>query len=642
HSGINKNFQKNGDEILFLTTNGKSLPVVNIYNTSTKKWSHKSTNIPFGRLLRNSDNKIYSVASKAINNHQISYGLYLTPNSWNPESINKIYYDIQGENKIWADANNSFLAPDVYVRLSSTIGDSPNTIHIGSTASSAIFSRDHHVYYFKQKGKEHTLYKDQSPLFSFKGYYGYPVEVTEEEKIYFIGPTEKGSTLYSWQKNQFFREHSSDAIVDAKLVSSTEALISEITTDGYNYSISNLKESIASPFEYQYFFESDPKFQLLSDVTESAKITDASTSSSTATTAASAASSSVSNEREYSSFNNFQFDGIDPIIIFGATPGVIGQFAIRFSDPLQNNSLKILVGNGKYGENQFGLVYNNTKHVVNWDAQAIYRRQAVVDTTVVNKPVVLDRYDSWLAATGFDYTFFKRSEWASSFSSHLVYENDTPKISVTDAYQRFSLLSQILLDKIISPRLAYKSYQAINFEIANLNSRDINHWRELKNKFGTRLYVEQDIYHETNLTAGYSLVTTDSQTANLQLDSSSDNFPLPSAVNLSSYTTFIDQNYFELRKLHLDVSQTINWSYYFTKFPFSIRRFSVFTLFNEYYGALARREDPETLFHEYGYGLNFELLFLHKFPVKMIIRNVKSNYKNDSSGTIVLGANANF
>jgi hypothetical protein len=667
HAGINKNFQKNGDEILFLTTDGKSLPVVNIYNTSTKRWSHKSTNIPFGRLLRDTDDKIYSVASTSINNHQISYGLYLTPNTWKPESINKIFYDIQGKNKIWADANSSFLAPDVYASLttSPTTGDTlqstapgaaahdktANHVHIGLTASSAIISRDHHVYYFKQKGKEHTLYKDQAPIFSYKGYYGYPVEVADEEKIYFIGPSEKGSTLYSWQKNQFFREHTSDAIVDAKLVNSTEALISEITTDGYNYSISNLKQSIAAPFEYQYFFESDPKFQLLSDVTESAKTTDATTSSSTATTAASAttssagkttATSSVLNETEYSSASNFQFDGIDPILIFGSTPSVIGQFAVRFSDPLQNNSLKILLGNGEYGENEFGLVYNNTKHVVNWDAQAIYRRQAVVDTSVTNKTVVLDRYDSWLAATGFDYTFYKRSQWASSFSSHLVYENDTPKISVSDAYQRFSLLSQILLDKIISPRLAYKPYQEINFEIANLNSRDINHWRDLKNKFGTQLNVEQDIYHETNLTAGYSLVTTDSKTANLQLDSSLNNFPLPSAVNLSSYTTYIVQNYYELRRLHLDISQTINWSYYFTKFPFSIRRFSVFTLFNEYYGALARREDPETLFHEYGYGLDFELLLLHKFPIHMIMRNVKSNYKDDSSSIIVLGANANF
>jgi len=112
---------------------------------------------------------------------------------------------------------------------------------IDTANSSALQDDLGHIYYFKQKGKTRTLYKDQQAIFSFQGYYGIVVDTDSEGQIYFIASTEYGSSLFSWKNNQLLRLSTADNIIDAKILNHNQAnasinwLVATIESEQFQY-----------------------------------------------------------------------------------------------------------------------------------------------------------------------------------------------------------------------------------------------------------------------------------------------------------------------------------------------------------------------------------------------------------------------
>lgn len=639
HSGLTKD----ANEIRTLITSGKALPLAQIYNLNSKSWVSSKTNLPLGKLFRSNNNKLVATSSEMVSNKKIRAGLFAENYTFKKSDLDKYYYDIKDDKKLWASAKNSFLAPDLYMTTAN------KTIHIGRSASTGIIGQDGASYYFKQSGKTRTLMRDQTPLFSYQGYYGFPIEAksteaeslaTKSSRVYFIGPAARGSALYLWQDGEFQRMHESDTIIDARLIDNSSALITEITDKNYEYKIVTLASVKEAPFEYTYFTEQGPNAKLLSQDEAPA---DPGLVSSPAPQNLTPENLAL-NENAYSSFKYWQFDGIDPLFFFGIDTPAIANLNIRFSDPLQNHALNLLINSGSFGEYGAGFQYINTKNIIQWDIFNLFQKRAFVesDPTQETGYIVLDRYDDWLAAIGFDYLFFKRPQLGAKLSSHFVYQNEDPSLSLSDIDKKFTLLTQFQTEKVISAPLAYSPYKSFSLNLANEYIRTAPNWIDQRNIYGGEIALSYDLFRETYLNSSYQAAYTDSPFAIVNFDDGLDDFPYPTPTQVYRNTIYKNQNYFEVRKAFLQLKQTINISHYLTQFPISLRRAALFADYSEYYGALGKRENPETLFHEYGGGVELELLLLNKFPFRARWANYKSSYAKDASSIFILGANQTF
>ncbi|OFZ12033.1 MAG: hypothetical protein A2Z20_07300, partial [Bdellovibrionales bacterium RBG_16_40_8] len=623
HAGITKDTK----EIRLLTTDEKKIPQAHIFNLETEKWSTKSVNMPLGLLFRNKDGELISTSSEAINNHQINYGLFGEGYKIEKESLGKYYYDVQGDKKLWAEIKSSFFAPDLYAKIGPNIKRHEYK-HFGFVASSGIINGND-AYYFKQEHKKRTLYRDNKPLFSFSGYYGFPADINEDN-IYFIGPTERGTSLFLWRSGKFFRAHISDTIVDATLLNEKKALIAEITAQNYEYKIVNLNPTLESPFEYKYFTESEPEKSLLSnvsppDISEDQTI-------------------SLPVEKKYRAFSQWQFDGIDPLIFFGTQTPATANLIFHFSDPLQFHSLNLKLANESYGVYGSELQYINSRYIVNWDVLGSYFKNAALknDKTMSSGYSVYERYDRWVLASGFDYLFYKRPLFRSSLASHFIYTYENPHVVSAEHDNKYSILTQLKALYSISPALAYSPYKLINFELADNFTRNAPNWSAPRSIYGAQLTGTYDIFRETYLSATYQVAAADNSNNKATINFTNDGLPYSNATEVSKNTRYLDQDYFEVRKISAELKQAINWGFYPVKFPLGLRRMALVTEYNEYHGSLEKRKAPNTLFHELGAGFELELLTLHRFPFRLKFLNYESSYKNGQNIKVILGANNTF
>ncbi|MCB0351706.1 MAG: hypothetical protein KDD38_11020, partial [Bdellovibrionales bacterium] len=428
--------------------------------------------------------------------------------------------------------------------------------------------------------------------------------------------------------------HKSDTIIDARIIDEASALVTEITNKGYEYKLVALDPYKESPFEYTYFTEREPHAEILSQSINTPIDTPADDNR----------TNFKLNEKAYSSFSHWQFNGIDPYIFFGVDTPAVAQLNFRFSDPLQNHSLNMLLSSGSYNEYAAGLHYINSKYVVNWDLLTLFQKTSAVASNPNNPDdyEILDRYDDWLGALGFEYLIYNRTQWQVGLSSHFVYQNENPTLASIDADKKYTVLTQINVAHLVSTPIAYNPYKSLNLDLANEYIRSAPGWSDQRNIYGGEITASYDLFRETYLSASYQAAYTDSPFAIVYFDNGPDDFPYPTPTQVSRNTKYIDQDYFEVRKVSTELKQAINLSFYTTKFPLSLRRMAIFAQYNEYYGATVRREDPGTLFHEAGGGIEMELLLLNKFPFRARWVGYKSSYSDDASSIVVLGANQTF
>lgn len=121
--------------------------------------------------------------------------------------------------------------------------------------SSVIIDRDDNLYYFVQKGKSRTLYKNRTPLYTYRGFYGIVADVDSEGGVYFVANSEYGSTLFVYKNAEVFRASEADNILEARLINDKELLLAALSEKDYYYVKSDLKEIEETPFETKLFFE---------------------------------------------------------------------------------------------------------------------------------------------------------------------------------------------------------------------------------------------------------------------------------------------------------------------------------------------------------------------------------------------------
>ena len=121
--------------------------------------------------------------------------------------------------------------------------------------STALFDKKGNVFYFKQREDTRTLYKNKSPLFSYKGYYGKLVEIDSKGIIYFLGASPYGSSIYQYHSGKISRSVSSDTVVQAQKINDKEFIVCEVTPYNYEYKIATQALRSEQPVLYKYNFK---------------------------------------------------------------------------------------------------------------------------------------------------------------------------------------------------------------------------------------------------------------------------------------------------------------------------------------------------------------------------------------------------
>lgn len=647
---------KDENEIRILTATNKSLPIARIYNLKNKSWSEQKINVPMGRLFRNKNGELVSTGSEAVSVTSIRSGLYRAGFKPEKEFFDKTVYDLNSAGAIWADAKNSFISPRLYVNdkfiaeaassailqsgaVTSQSGAANSPIDLVKSAENLPELQKPNVYYFKQKNKTRTLYRNETPLYSYQGYFGYPVDAIGDA-VYFIGPVAAGSTVFAVKGKNIQRVTNSDIVIDAKLIDEQNLLITEFKTTGYEYKIVTLQAVDKSPDEYSYFYEKEENFKMFDNY-----VAEQNTSTAGDTNHDSEEMNITKTEKPYHSLRDLQFDGIDPMIFFGVDTFAVAQATIRYSDPLQNNQLGLLLGSGSFGEMTGGAFYRNTKNPFNWDIFGIYQKRAKVEENLSveasdpDRYRILDRYDTWLASTGFDYLFYRRPQWFSTLSSHFIYEYEHPHIALADIDKTYTLLTSLNWGHVVAPPLAYSAYRQFYLSADHEYIHTAPDWVDQRNIFGAQIYGAYDVFSETYVSAMYQKAIADGSNAIVPLEFGPSDLPYTTSTRVQRNTSHPDIDYFSVSKVALELKQALNWSYYFTRLPFSLRRLALIGQYNEYYAATRPRGDEDTLFHETGGGAEFEVLFIHRFPLRMRLMHYQSNFRNEETTLFTMGIN---
>ena len=237
-------FGRTRDEVFFLTSDFKSVPVLRIFNKKTQKWTEKKSDLPLGKVFKISG-VYYARSSQEVEPHTIHYSLFSEGSYSNKKFESKYVQDFQDNKTLYIDPKNNIDGFKLYLDDSLY-----SRVH-----SNALFDKNGNIYFFKQNNKIRTLYKNKRLLFSYKGYYGSLLEIDKDGIIYFTGSSLYGSSVYQYKNGQILRSVSSDTVIQAKKINSKEFIVCEITPYGYEYKIIPVKLKSERPVLYKYKFQ---------------------------------------------------------------------------------------------------------------------------------------------------------------------------------------------------------------------------------------------------------------------------------------------------------------------------------------------------------------------------------------------------
>jgi len=243
---------KDKENIYFLASPNKaSKPMVIVFNKKEQSVTMIPQSLKLGKLFK-IGGKYYSVASVLNKPNKITQALYDEDLKMESATDSKVVQGFLSSHKmVYFDVKKSFYKPQLYV----------DGKFYATTSSSAFVDKNDNIYYFKQKGKKRTLYKNKRALYSYQGYFGIVSDVDSKGNIYFIANSALGSTLYMLdiRQHRVFRVLDADNIRDAKLLNDKEVFVSAIGADNYYYIVQKLIKKAQKSYNTRFFFEKQTK-----------------------------------------------------------------------------------------------------------------------------------------------------------------------------------------------------------------------------------------------------------------------------------------------------------------------------------------------------------------------------------------------
>ena len=242
-SRISIPINSNEEHLFFMVSDGKRPPRLVIMNKNTGKFSFKTVNMPLGKVFF-IDGRYYSAGYGRTDTLSIKLSLFRDGFIPLKKYNSSFVMDVQENTVLSFDAQGGLDQFHLYL----------NEELLDGARSTAVMDTQGRAWYFKQKGSNRTLYRNTSPLWTYKGYYGFPVEANESG-TYFLAPTLYGSGLFVYRDDEVFRLSPSDTIVSARQIDPERFLVCEINKNRFEYKVIPVKPFSDQPILYKYPFD---------------------------------------------------------------------------------------------------------------------------------------------------------------------------------------------------------------------------------------------------------------------------------------------------------------------------------------------------------------------------------------------------
>ena len=563
------------NKIYFITSDLKTKKLLNIYDIKTKTTTQIDTTLPNGKVFKIKD-KFYSSSSDFISSKLYKNGLFDEDNNIMNSTIGKSIQDIYKKKIAYIDINNSFLTTKLYI----------DDNFYSKISSSALFDNEGSIYYFKQNGEQRELYKNKNRIYQFKGYYSKIVDIKDGE-IYFISNTKNGSGLYKYSNDKLILLNDSDNIINAKIMDANNILIVSVTSDGYNIQDINIDKNIQTSISIVKNLQLKNKFNFSKDIDEIDLKT-----------------------KEYNELSQLEFSLLYPSYVYDSVNGSTYMFNAMFMDPIMFNMLNIYTYKD-LDKKLAGVNYINERYIpfsinmynVDRDIKYINKRGYGLNIEVYGPLIKKGRELLQISIKQY-FDDKNRDKNPTSVSLNHIYKE---KFTLADYEYLLSDAKGVLKydrgDSVLG--IEYKASKHIsnefyiNMQVKLLNS-SVNTLTEQRG-----IEVVDDLIEE-------------------QLD---DTNIFIEGIDKGFYVKNID-------KFSIGFAKTFHINYYFSKFPLSLRKESLFIKYNHYEVETIK----EFTIKESIAGIKFDLLYFHKLPIPTTIKYIENDsLKDDYKITLTLG-----
>ncbi|MBU1659369.1 hypothetical protein KKG72_10000 [bacterium] len=555
----------NKDEIFFIVhKDGVTKPELLIIDKATFGQKKIGDSWLSGKVIK-ADGIYYTQGSKNVSPIRIYQGLFDNEGFIKEGTASKMVQGYLSDLKeVYFDVASSYSQAQLYVGKE----------FYAQVNSSVIIDTQDNLYYFVQNGKTRTLYKNKTPLYSYKGYYGIVSDVDSKGRVYFVANSQLGSTLFVVDAKNVKRASQADNIIEARLVNDDEVLIAAVSDKDYYYVKNKLLNREEAPFETILFFEDKEYYGGKSDSNTSSKV-------------------NLDLSDPYYSVLDMHYSGMDVSLAFGDDVSTWNINA-RFGDPLAQNSGNFFLNKDESSTTVAGVSYKNSQYllqytifaygVISSDEKEKNRENGFIVSTEL--PFYKSGYYSGILSGNYyqDYNTQKREPLSVllNFSraeayNYSMYENYLNDISFYGAKERIDTLYGANYN--FKHSLAYEFYIGLGAKFSQTNS-DIS---------DTQAFIENRGVKISNVS--------------YQLDMDPTTVLVPS-LDASGYLK--TASYAEL-----SLAKVINFSSYWFTFPLSLQRESLYTKYRYY--DLESFSNKKNNFSEITAGLTVSMVVLNKF-----------------------------
>jgi hypothetical protein len=595
------NLNGDRDTIWLMMTNGVERPQLITFDRSAKVITKQSIDLPLGKVFYNSSREPEAVASIPHDLHHVEYSLYGEGLKFNENYRGQIVTDQRAGKTVALDATNSWLEPQLLV----------NGVFYDLSHSTAILDEKGSVYYFRQNGVERILIKDREPLAKYKGFYGKPCDVGSRGEVYFIANTEYGSSLYKFEKHEITRVLASDTIVDAMMINDKEALVVEVQSKGYELKVAALESpaKVQAPAVYDYGF---PTQSLTPEKVTSAPEVQAQKSS-------------------YNSLTHTRISAVDLELGASSSNGVMGHTSVSFVDPLEWSAFNLRISRTSDPRTYFGFSYDYSRYLIEILLSYDYSFRRNYDSAGNRNGQAFTHE----AALGLGVPLLQWRRWSSQLQEYALYEKDD---AILSREEKSGVFSKWFLAYSERTRVGMFPWREFILSYQNKLEAPSTSWTKNQNTSMADVKythgLPQEIFIRGNMTAGWA------ETRDITVQYS--NVP---SLTKATIDRIAGKEIFDTKRAYrarLEVAKVFNMSAYSPRVPVSVRRLAPFIVGQSIALADARDEDskrPEKpTLYEFGYGVDLELLLLHRIPVLIRMLNGQDNLKkeNDFSATLSL------
>lgn len=563
------------DRIFFLSTDGKKLPVLNIFDKKTKSLSSQSLDLIGGKVFWDGTTPKTASANQHDLTH-LEYSLYGESARFDPRYRGQIVTDQRAGNTVALDASNSWTDSRLLLN-----GEPYDIAH-----SHAILDNKGNIYYFRQNGAERLIFRNREPLAKFEGFYSKPMEVTDDGTFYFIGSTDFGSTLYQLRGKEISRVLKSDRVVDARRIDENHFLVTEVNHLGHNVTIAKAEISAQLPAVYSYGF---PNKNLIPEKTALQE-------------------GETNTEKAYSALREMRYSSLNVSTEYQSGSGFGLSTVASFTDPLEYQGFSIGYSGYQFNDRQAFVEYDFTKYIPDFFARYVFEDDKWKDRLSRERWSYNHEVD-----LGARVPVFRWQRWDAAVELALIYKNDEQRTTTPvspNRYETYGTRSKANVEYSVNPSLGFYPWRYFSFTFENRLESQMNGFAKEHNTSAVRSsYIRgfpAEIYG--TVSANYAWAETHDIIVGPGVTEFSSDIRIP---RLTSHND--DYEVKNAGSLRLEVSKVLTIPGYSARIPIGLRRLAPLVVAQGLFMDSSNRYPPSTF--EWGYGADLELLLGHKAPV---------------------------